>query len=85
MKNILKNNAVCYRFKIFISTDELTGKSKGTTRSGFKTVKEAKAALNQLQMDIAAGMYQPKTSETYGDIYKIGSRFMSTVSKIVHF
>ena len=70
-KYFLKNNEVRYRFKIFIGTDELTGKPKGTTRSGFKTVKEAKEALGQLQRDIDDGMYQPKSVETYGDIYKI--------------
>lgn len=70
-KYFLKNNAVRYRFKIFIGTDELTGKAKGTTRSGFKTVKEAKVALNQLQMEIDEGLYQPKSIETYEDIYKI--------------
>lgn len=70
-KYFLKNNEVRYRFKIFIGTDELTGKPRGTTRSGFKTVKEAKTALGQLQKDIDDGMYQPKSVETYGDIYKI--------------
>lgn len=70
-KYFLKNNEVRYRFKIFIGTDELTGKPKGTTRSGFKTVKEAKEALGQLQRDIDDGMYQPKTIETYNDIYNV--------------
>lgn len=70
-KYLLKNNDVRYRFKIFIGTDELTGKPKGTTRSGFKSVKEAKAALSQLQRDIDACMYQPKSIETYEDIYKV--------------
>lgn len=49
----------------------MTGKPKGTTRNGFKTVKEAKNALNKLKIDVNNGLYQSKVVETYEDIYNI--------------
>ena len=70
-KYFLKNKEVRFRFKIYLGTDDMTGKPKGTTRNGFKTVKEAKNALNKLKIDVNNGLYQSKVVETYEDIYNI--------------
>ena len=48
----LKTGEVRYKFHIYVGTDSLTGKEKTTTRSGFKTKKEAKEAYYTLQQEI---------------------------------
>ncbi|MER2172918.1 MAG: Arm DNA-binding domain-containing protein, partial [Psychrobacillus psychrodurans] len=35
-----KDGKILYMFRVFLGTDELTGKAKNTTRRGFKTKKE---------------------------------------------
>ncbi|WP_336663716.1 tyrosine-type recombinase/integrase [Kurthia gibsonii] len=67
----LKNGDKRYRFKIYIGLDPLTGKEKRTTRSNFKTQKEAKHALSRIQFEIKNGTFQKKTPETYLDVYNL--------------
>lgn len=67
----LRNGEKRYRFQIYIGTDPLTGKEKRTTRSNFKTLKEAKLALARLKAEIANGTYQKKSYDTYGEFYEL--------------
>lgn len=51
----LKSGEKRYRFQIYIGLDSLTGKELRTTRSKFKTKKEAELALARLKLEIANG------------------------------
>jgi hypothetical protein len=61
----LKSGEKLYRFKVYIGLDPLTGKELRTTRSKFKTIKEAELALARLKLDIANGLYKKVHAETY--------------------
>ncbi|KOO48777.1 site-specific integrase [Viridibacillus arvi] len=65
----LKNGEKRYRFKIYIGLDPLTGNEKRTTRSNFKSQKEAKFALSRIKLEIANGTFQKQTPEKYLDVY----------------
>lgn len=65
----LKNGEKRYMFKLYVGTDELTGKEKHTTRRGFKTIKEAKLALSRIQLEISNGTFRKKVLDTYQDVY----------------
>lgn len=66
-----KNGAIYYRFKIYLGVDPLTGKEKRTTRSGFKTLKEAELEYSRMQIQVADGTYFKNTVETYQDVYDL--------------
>lgn len=65
----LANGEIRYKFQVYIGVDPLTGKSKGTTRRGFKTLKEAKDAMAKLQVEIIDGEFKNQQLETYRDVY----------------
>ncbi|MBD8036618.1 site-specific integrase [Solibacillus sp. A46] len=65
----LKNGEKRYRFQIYLGTNPLTGKEQRTTRSNFKTQKEAKVALLQIKYEIDKGTFQKKSYDTYGELY----------------
>ncbi|RTQ92263.1 site-specific integrase [Lysinibacillus telephonicus] len=67
----LKNGQKRYRFKIYIGVDPLTGNEKRTTRSGFKTKKEAELELARIKLEIEKGSFRKTIAETYQDIYDI--------------
>ncbi|WP_255505175.1 site-specific integrase [Lysinibacillus sphaericus] len=67
----LQNNEIRYKFHIYIGTDPLTGKEKTTTRSGFKTKKDAKDAYLTLQQEIRNGTYGTVAKDTYGEVYHL--------------
>ncbi|MGE7923335.1 tyrosine-type recombinase/integrase [Viridibacillus arvi] len=67
----LKNNETRYKFHVYVGVDLLTGKEKTTTRSGFKTKKEAKEALVKIQQDIRNGTFRKQAVETYQDVYEL--------------
>ena len=67
----LTNGEKRYRFQIYVGTDPLTGKEKRTTRSNFKTLKEAKVALSQIKYEIDKGTFQKKSYDTYGELYEL--------------
>lgn len=67
----LKNGEKRYRFQIYIGLDPLTGKELRTTRSKFKTKKEAELALARLKLEIANGQYKKVQVETYKDVYDL--------------
>ncbi|WP_400243236.1 tyrosine-type recombinase/integrase [Niallia sp. JL1B1071] len=67
----LQNDAIRYKFHIYIGTDPLTGKEKTTTRSGFKTKKEAKEAYYELQQEIKNGTFGKVSKDTYQEVYEL--------------
>lgn len=67
----LKNGQKLYRFKVYIGVDSLTGKEQRTTRSGFKTKKEAEIALARIKVDIDKGSFRKARAETYNDMYDL--------------
>lgn len=67
----LQNGEVRFKFHIYIGTDPLTGKEKTTTRSSFKTKKEAKDAYVLMQQEINNGTYGKVAKDTYGQVYDL--------------
>lgn len=51
-KYTTKNGETRYLFQTYLGIDPLTGKERRTTRRGFKTIKEAKQAERNLQLDV---------------------------------
>ncbi|VNT15901.1 integrase [Streptococcus pneumoniae] len=51
-KYLTKKGETRYLFQTYLGIDPATGKEKRTTRRGFKTIKEAKAAERDLLLDI---------------------------------
>ncbi|QCR33588.1 tyrosine-type recombinase/integrase [Lysinibacillus sp. SGAir0095] len=66
-----KDGKRLYKFQIYIGTDPLTGKRKKTTRSGFKTKKEAQLELSRIQLEIFKGTFTKQAAETYQDVFKL--------------
>lgn len=67
----LKSGEKRYKFQIYLGVNELTGKEERTTRSGFKTKKEAELELARLKLEISKGTFRKKQVETYQDIYEL--------------
>lgn len=68
-KYIKKDGSTAYMFNTYVGIDPKTGKTKRTTRRGFKTQKEAKLALARIEV----GEDQPQTKTeklTYEAVYK---------------
>lgn len=66
-----KDGSTAYQFNAYLGIDPLTGKSKRTTRRGFKTQKEAKLALAQLQLNIESNSIIKKDYSTFKNIYEL--------------
>lgn len=66
-----KDGNKLYKFQIYIGTDPLTGKRLKTTRSGFKTKKEAQLAISRLQLEIEQGTFKKTSNETFKDVYNL--------------
>ncbi|MFJ7369375.1 tyrosine-type recombinase/integrase [Lysinibacillus sp. NPDC098008] len=78
----LKSGTKRYRFQIYIGKDPLTGKEMRTTRSNFKTKKEAELALARLKLEIANGQYKKIQAETYREVYDLWiKRYEKTVEE----
>lgn len=67
----LKNKETRYKFYVYVGIDPLTGKEQTTTKNGFKTKKEAKEALLQIQQEIRNGTFRKQAFETYRDVYEL--------------
>lgn len=67
----LKDGQKRYRFKIYVGIDPLTGKEQRTTRSNFKTKKEAELALARIKLEIDKGTFRKKQAETFQDIHDL--------------
>lgn len=66
-----KDGSTAYMFQAYLGIDPLTGKKKRTTRRGFKTQKEAKLALAQLQIEIESNSFSKKNYSTFKEVYEL--------------
>lgn len=66
-----KDGTTAYMFNTYLGIDPLTGKSKRTTRRGFKTPKEAKLALAQLQLEYENNDFVKQDYSTFKQIYEL--------------
>ena len=57
MKGYIRKRGKGYSYTIDIGKDPITGKRKQKTKSGFKTKKEAQAALNEVVYEVNKGIY----------------------------
>lgn len=79
---IKKNGEKAYMFKLYLGTDPDTGKPIRTTRRGFKTTREARLAIADLEVN---GMQKQEVVEepeiqTYEEIYDLWyEEYKSTV------
>lgn len=75
-----KDGTTAYMFNAYLGIDPLTGKSKRTTRRGFKTQKEAKLALAQLQIEIDRGNFVKQDYSLFKDVYELWyAQYVNTV------
>ncbi|EGO8326349.1 site-specific integrase [Enterococcus faecalis] len=75
-----KDGSTAYMFQAYLGIDPLTGKSKRTTRRGFKTQKEAKLALAQLQIEIDRGNFVKQDYSLFKDVYDLWyAQYVNTV------
>lgn len=78
----LANAEKRYKFQVYVGVDPLTGKEKRTTRSGFKTKKEAELALARIKLEISKGTFRKAHAETYQDIFDLWiKRYEKTVEE----
>lgn len=66
-----KDGKKYYKFQLYVGTDPLTGKRIKTTRSKFKTKKEAQLELSRIRLEIDKGEFNKETLDTYQDIYNL--------------
>jgi len=66
-----KSGKTMYMFRVYLGVDELTGKTKNTTRRGFRTKKEAELELNRIKVQVADGTYKQTRVETYQELYDL--------------
>lgn len=66
-----KDGSTAYMFQAYLGVDPLTGKKKRTTRRGFKTQKEAKFALAQLQLEIESNSFSKQDYSTFKEVYEL--------------
>lgn len=66
-----KDGSTAYQFNAYLGIDPLTGKTKRTTRRGFKTQKEAKLALSRLELENSTTEFHKETNLTFESVYKM--------------
>lgn len=66
----LKNGEFRYKFGIYTGIDKQTGRKTNTTRSGFKTKKEAVLAASKLEIELSEGKIEKPKDIKYGDVYQ---------------
>ncbi|HAP3558625.1 TPA: site-specific integrase [Enterococcus faecalis] len=77
-----KDGTTAYMFNAYLGIDPLTGKSKRTTRRGFRTQKEAKLALAQLQLEIENGSFVKQDYSRFKDVYELWyAHYVNSVKK----
>lgn len=66
-----KDGSTAYMFNAYLGVDPLTGKSKRTTRRGFRTQKEAKLALARLEYETSTPEYIKENKLTFKQVYEM--------------
>lgn len=70
-KYLKKDGSTAYMFNAYLGVNPLTGKSKRTTRRGFRTQKEAKLALAELQLSIESNNFVKQDYSRFKDVYAL--------------
>ncbi|MFS7200607.1 tyrosine-type recombinase/integrase [Carnobacterium divergens] len=82
-KYIKKDGSTAYMFNAYLGIDPSTGKSKRTTRRGFRTQKEAKLALSRLELEIDTNGFSKQNYSTFKDVYELWyAQYINTVKPI---
>lgn len=77
-----KDGSTAYMFNAYLGIDPLTGKSKRTTRRGFKKPKDAKLALAQLQLEVESQGFSKQDFSTFKEVYKLWfAQYKNTVKR----
>lgn len=66
-----KNGETAYMYKVYLGIDPATKKQKHTTRRGFRTQKEARKSLNEIQNVISKGLDQQTQNLKYKDVFSM--------------
>lgn len=78
-----KDGTTAYMFNAYLGVDPLTGKSKRTTRRGFRTQKEANLALSRLQLEVDSKGFVKQNYSTFKDVYELWyTQYVNTVKPI---
>lgn len=78
-----KDGSTAYMFNAYLGIDPLTGKSKRTTRRGFRTQKEAKLALSRLELEVDTKGFVKQNYTTFKDVYELWyAQYVNTVKPI---
>lgn len=66
-----KDGSKAYMFRMYLGIDPITGKQRGTTRRGFKTVREAKLAYSRLQLEVDEEGFKSQNKTTYSELFEL--------------
>ncbi|TYU82210.1 tyrosine-type recombinase/integrase [Listeria monocytogenes] len=66
-----KDGSTAYMFNTYLGIDPLTGKSRRTTRRGFRTYKEAKLALSRLEFETSRVEFVKENKLTFKQVYEM--------------
>ncbi|WP_429975500.1 tyrosine-type recombinase/integrase [Enterococcus sp. DIV0086] len=78
-----KDGSTAYMFNAYLGVDPVTGKSKRTTRRGFKTQKEAKLALSRLELEVDSKGFMKQNYNTFKDVFELWyAQYVNTVKPI---
>lgn len=83
-KYIKKDGSTAYMFNAYLGVDALTGKSKRTTRRGFRTQKEAKLALSRLELEVDTKGFVKQNYSTFKDVYELWYATICKYGKTYH-
>lgn len=68
---VKKNGQKAYMFKIYIGVDPITGKQKQVMKRGFKSITEAKAALNKTKANAEEILHSEQLEKMYfSDVFE---------------
>lgn len=84
-KYLKQDGSTAYMFNIYLGVDPLTGKKKRTTRRGFKTAKQAKHAIAQIELGIdkPAAKAEARKFLTFKSIYELWfDQYKNTIKEI---
>lgn len=84
IKKYIKNDgSQAYMFQAYLGVDPLSGKKRRTTRRGFRTAKEAKLALAQLQLEIDKQGFVKQNCSTFKELYELWyAQYKNTVKPV---
>ncbi|WP_434102672.1 tyrosine-type recombinase/integrase [Enterococcus faecalis] len=78
-----KDGSTAYMFNAYLGVDPVTGKSRRTTRRGFRTQKEAKLALSRLELEVDSKGFVKQNYSTFKDVYELWyAQYVNTVKPI---